>query len=434
MVREGRIIDVMPNGDAPFEDDVEQAFDEWRKGFEDSESPVTIRAFRIPLDEQGRASHSASGQIRLGTWPVDQYDFDTLCDKLKREFMPPGDTLMAVRLIGTLTGKAGVRFNKIVTLQRPNSIDPPGTVPKDGMAEIMRSMQDSNERMMRLFQEMRGPGANDASAGGNQSMMQTIAMMRVLMEPTTQMMGPMLAALAGRPLPPAAPGGSMKELIETMMLMDKFMGRRGGGGSDEPDWMKLTTAVTGVAKPLLEMAAARSMEGTRTRKSLTAPVQPAPPAPVQPAPFQPGAPTTAAPTPVTPASVRPVAPSSGVDLSRPSPLPAGSLAQGANIEAPSSQLPQGDSSMFAEYKKQVDALVDVARNGADPVAVANAFFEQTMMELNDADYGRLAAIVENESFVSTIGIYNAQVKEYGSFFADLRAQLIKRIAEEDPGQ
>lgn len=434
MERVGRIIDVMPNGDAPFDDDVEQAFDEWKKGFEDSESPGTIRAFRIPLDEQGRASHSASGQIRLGTWPVDMFDFDTLCDKLKREFMPPGDNLMAVRLIGTLAGKAGVRFNKIVTLQRPNSLDPPGTVPKDGMAEVMRSMQDSNERMMRLFQEMRGPVPAEGNTGGMSSMMQTVAMMRVLTEPMTQMMAPMMAAMAGRPLPAVTPGSSMKEMIETMMLMDKFMGRRGGGGGDgEPDWMKLTTAVTGVAKPLLEMAAARQLEGTRTRKSLAAPAGPAPPA-VTPQPFQPVAPPAANPTPIAPVGVRPVAPSGGVDLSRPSPLPAGSLAQGADIAVPSSQLPQGNSTMFAEYKKQVDALVDVARTGADPVAVADAFFEQTMMALPDDAYGQLAAIVEEDSFLGTIGIYNSQVKEYATFFNALRARLIERITDEDSGE
>lgn len=423
-VRQGRIIDVLPGGDeAPYEDDVEAAFYEWKKSFDDSESPGTIRAFRIPHDEQGRAGHSSGNQIRLGMWPVDQYDFDTLCDKLKREYMPPGDTLMVVRLIGTLSGKSGVRFNKLVTLQRANAPDTPGGTPKNEFADVMRQMQDSNERMMRLFQEMRGPGPADGNSGGMPAMMQTVAMMRVLTEPMTQMMGPMMAALAGRPVPPSVPGSSIKELMETMMLMDKFMSRRGGGGSEEPDWMKLTGAVAGVAKPLLEMAAARQLEGSRTRKSLAAPAQPPP--------VQPVAPTTANPTPVTPAPARPVAPASGVDLSRPSPLPAGSLAQGVNIEAPSSQHPPGDGTMFAEYKKQVDALVDVARNGADPIAVANAFFDQTMMELNDADYGRLAAIVENESFLATIGIYNAQVKEYGAFFTALRTRLIERINEED---
>lgn len=430
-VRQGRIIDVLPGGDeAPYEDDVEAAFYEWKKSFDDSESPGTIRAFRIPHDEQGRAGHSSGNQIRLGMWPVDQYDFDTLCDKLKREYMPPGDTLMVVRLIGTLSGKSGVRFNKLVTLQRANQPETPGGTPKNEFADVMRQMQDSNERMMRLFQEMRGPVANDGNAAGMSGMMQTVAMMRVLTEPMTQMMAPMMAALAGRPLPPPVPGSSIKELMETMMLMDKFMGRRGGGGSDEPDWMKLTGAVAGVAKPLLEMAAARQQaEGTRTRKSLAAP----PNAPAQPPPVQPVAPTTAAPTPVTPAPARPVAPASGVDLSVPSPLPAGSLAQGVNIEAPSSQHPAGDASMFAEYKKQVDALVDVARNGADPIAVANAFFDQTMMKLDDASYSGLADIVENESFVATIGIYNAQVKEYGAFFTDLRSQLMRRIADEESG-
>ena len=259
-------------------------------------------------------------------------------------------------------------------------------------------------------------------------MMQTVAMMRVLTEPMTQMMGPMLAALAGRPPPPMAAGGGMRDMIETMMLMDKFMGRRGGGGSTEPDWLKLTTAVTGVAKPLLEMAAAQRLEGTRTRKAIPAP------APVAASVPSPAAPGVVSPVPSgTAVPIRPAVPT-GVDLSRPSPLPTGSLSQGVNIEAPSTQLPpagDGESSMFAEYKKHVDALVDVARNGSSPVDVANAFFDQTMMQLPDEQYGQLASIVESDGFLTTIGLYNAHVKDLAPFFNAMRAQLIQRIVDAD---
>lgn len=420
-MREGRVFEVLPNNEAPYEDDVEAAFDEWRKGFEDAESPGNIRAFRIPLDEQGRASHSASGQVRLGSWPVDQYDFDALCDKIMREYMLPTENTMAVRLIGTLAGKAGVRFNKIVVLQRPNTTGVQAARPaQDGISDIMRSMQESNERMMRMFQEMRGPGGS-GSDGGPSEMMRTVAMMRVMMEPMMGMMGPVMAAVAGRPVPAAAPASSMKEMLETLMLADRFLGKRGGGGSSEPDWVKVTTAVAGVAGPLLQMAANRPLEATRTRKQSPqiAPTQ----QPTQPVP-------AAAVASQTPPTVAPPQ-KAGVDLSRPSPLPPGSLSTGVDINAPSSQIPEPN--MFAETKKQIDAFVEVARSGADPTAVANEFFDGTMLFLDETNYGRMAAMIEGEGFLASLSVYNTQAKDFAPFFTAMRTQLMQRIIEEDTG-
>lgn len=433
MARENQVFEAVIAGEQTYEDDVQAAFDNWRSGLEDSESPGSVRVFRVPLDAQGNASHSASGQIRLGTWPVDQYTFDTLCDKCVKEFMLPAESMMAVRLIGTMTGKSGVRFNKIVVLQRPNTLAPPPAVGKDGVSEIMRAIQESNAAMFRMIQEMKG--VTPATDGGSSmhQMMQTVAMMQALNKPMSDMMGPMLAALAGRPLPGAAPG-SMKETIETMMLLDKFMGRRGGGGSVEPDWMKMTTAVAGVAKPLLEMAVANQTQSTRTRKTLAAPTPQAAPIP-QAAPVQPV--HVARPTYNDP-NGNPTPPPAGVDLSQPSALPPGSLSPGPNIGVPSTHIPAGGTpqetqNMFAEMKRQIDALVDVARNGTDPVAVADMFYDQTMADMEDDDYSKLAGFVESEKFMGSIAIYNAKVHEHTEWFAKLRAQLVARITEADSG-
>jgi len=417
----GRLFEAVPADSVGQEDDIETAFESWKEGLEDSESPGHIRAFRIPLDDQGRASHNTPGQVRLGSWPIDQYDFDTLCTKLMREYMLPGETTMAVRLIGTLAGKAGVRFNKIVTLQRPNPSTPALPAPaKDGMADVMRAMQESNERMMRIFQEMKG---GQDSGGGQSEMMRSIAMMRVLMEPMQSMMAPILAAVAGRPVPAPGPSSSMKETIETFMLMDKFMGRRGGSqGGDHAgglsDVAQIATAVSGVAKPLLEMAVLSKAGEMRTRKSRQSTEPPSPP----PAPMVSPQPATFQPTP---------APHVGVDLSQPSPLSRGSLEPGADINAPS-HMHVGNESMFAEIKKQVDALAALASSGADPVAVADRFFEDFMLAIEDDEaYGKLCAAIERDNFVSTIAIYNSSVTQRAEWFGQLRDQLLKRIKEED---
>lgn len=421
MARESVTFEAVPTSEVAYEDDIQAAFDSWRDGLADSESPGSIRVFRVPMDAQGNASHSASGQVRLGTWPVDHYTFDTLCDKIVKEFMLPTESMMAIRLIGTMTGKSGVKFNKIVTLQRPNVLGGPVPgMPKDSVSEIMGAIQASNERMFRMIQEMKG-GSAAPSEGMSTQLMQMVAMMTALNKPVTDMMAPMFAALAGRPLPAPGPSSSMKDTLETLMMADKFLARRGGGGGPpEPDWMKLTTAVAGVAKPLLEMAAANSAQGTRNRRALAAPQNPQPAQPAQPAP--------AAPLPVH-------APA-GVDLSRPSPLPPGSLTPGPSIDTPSSQIPQGGNpqetqGMFAETKHQIDALVEVAASGADPVAVANLFFEETMLDMKDDDYSKLAASIESDNFMTALTVYNVRARDHAEWFGALRAQLIHHIKAAD---
>ena len=89
----GRLVyDTVVQGDPIPEDDVEAAFTDWKTDLGDSEIPGIIRAYKIPLDDHGHASHSAKNQVRLGSWPVDQYSFDELCDKTL--FMQPPTAIL----------------------------------------------------------------------------------------------------------------------------------------------------------------------------------------------------------------------------------------------------------------------------------------------------------------------------------------------------
>lgn len=400
------------------DDDVAGSFEDWRSALKDTEAPGKIQAYRIPLDEHGRASHSASGQIRLGSWPVDQYDFDTLCQIIMKEYMLPNERIMAVRLIGTLGGQGGVRFNKIVQLQRSNQTAVVPAEAKGGMADIMRAMNESNERMMKLIAEM--SAAPRTSGGGQDEMMRTVAMMSTLMKPIQDLMGPMMTALVGRPVS-AAPAGSMKETIETMMLIERFLGRRGGdGGAKRSDFAEIATAVSSVAKPLLELANTNAQANLRQHKkpaALPAPnptVQPtAQPAVAQP-PQQPPQPVVLpmdTPSQVQTPDLR------GVDTSQPT------------INAPAQ--PAGDEVMFAEVKKQVDALVQVAAGGSDAKGVADLFYDQTMAPLPDDAYGQLCALIEDTAFLSKIAIFNAQVQTHAEWFKQFQAQVSKRIIDAD---
>lgn len=89
--------------------------------------------------------------------------------------------------------------------------------------------------------------------------------------------------------------------------------------------------------------------------------------------------------------------------------------------------------MFAEMKARIDTLVKLAEEKADPTGVADLFFEQGMMspELTEAQYGALANLIESESFLTQIAIYNGRVREHAAFFNELRRRLMERITQED---
>jgi len=420
----GRVFEMAPaEPTIDVDEDILDAFDKWKEGLKDSDAPGSIRAYRVPLDDQGRASHSASGQTRLGSWPVDQYDFDALCDKIIRDYMLPTENIMAVRLIGTIGGKAGVRFNKLVTLQRANqhNLLANPIAQKEGVGEIMRAINESNERMLAMMQNL---GGNRGGDGGE--LMRTVAIMSELNKPFMSMMAPLMSALVGRPPGPAAgSSGSLKETLEAMVLMDRFMGRRGGGGEgSDPAWVKLITSVSGVAKPLLEtLAANKQAEVIRTRKALP-PTTAAAPAPGStPTPSGPIPPTAA---PGTGAPVTVVVDPAVAAMDRPSQIQTNTFAPTSD---PSS--PTGGGDMFAEMKRQVDSLVEVAAQNPDPVQVADFFFDQTMMSLDDDSYSKLAGLIEGDGFLGQIAMLNPRVKEFTPFFTALRTQLIKRITEAD---
>lgn len=90
--------------------------------------------------------------------------------------------------------------------------------------------------------------------------------------------------------------------------------------------------------------------------------------------------------------------------------------------------------MFAEMKKQVDALVQIAQSGVDASAVADEFFQTTMLPLTEEDYGRLAAVVESDGFLNSVRIYNAQVGQLEPWFTAFRDRLVARIVAEDTVQ
>lgn len=388
-------------------DDTENAYHNWRESLKDQEGNSTIRAYKLPFDESGRVSHSQTMQVRLGTWPLDMYDFDSLCDKLRKDFMEPGEKKMAVRLMGSVGGRPGLAFNKIVVIARPNS-EIPKITPENPTGDLFRQMTEMSERNMKMIAALNDRGnaqpENGGMGGFQQQMMQVMAMTKMFMDPMVTMM----QAAMGRTPAPAATGGSLKEMLESLALLDKLRGGGGGGGSDTAEIIR---AVADVGTPLLAMAAQQMQHRV----------------PARPRVLRTALPPQGAPVNTPPAGAAPTKQTIVLPMDAPTPIAPPPVAQPTPTPPPPEEAP----AMFAELKPQVDALVSIAASGADATETANMFFEQTMLAIEDQNvYEQICNFVENEKFMERIAIFNSDVKKHAAFFMTMRAQVMTRIRAE----
>src|SRR5882757_5003982 len=98
-------------------DDAESAFNDFRESFQTGDEPGIVRAWELIIDERGNVG-TTKMQTRLGSWPIDAYNFDELCQMIVDQYMTPDQTRMAVRLVGTRREQTGYVFNKIMLLKR----------------------------------------------------------------------------------------------------------------------------------------------------------------------------------------------------------------------------------------------------------------------------------------------------------------------------
>jgi len=221
---------------------------------------------------------------------------------------------------------------------------------------------------------------------------------------------PDLAALitALRPVTsPPDPTSQMKGMIETMLLMQKL-----NGGSDSDSIGSIIAAVAPHAGPALAALASRQVAPARMRVQ----VQPTPGS--QPTRIQAPAAGTVAPAPA-PVTVQ----ATGVQGLTPH--------TGVNLEAPSQPMSQDDRNMFAQLKPQVDTLVQMFRDGADPVQCAQVFFDTTLMNVDDATYDKLCSFFENPAAIDQISIFNTGVKDLRPQFEAFQNHIKQLVTSQD---
>lgn len=404
-------------GDIPPPDDVDAAFDEWRDSLESGEEPGKIRAYQIPLDERGNPIATAKNQIRLGTWPIDLYGFDELCTMLIRDFMP-AEKVLAVRLLGTKAGRAGLQFNKVVVLRAPkfNSADANGAAPPgESLAGLMKTIQDANERTLALVQSMRPPAQPDNSVE------RLIAMSQAMNQPMVAMLSAIVPALAGRG---GGGDGGLGNLGAVVDLATKIADLRGGGGDESTgnDIVDAIKAIVPIAKPALEaipsILAQRQTMGQPVAgvPALTGPPQGTP----RPQPAGAVPPRPVAPPPPPPGSVPTQAPAPLVGV-KPAPQ--------------MTDIPSGDQEMLAQLMPQIDALVAMAERGSPADAAADLIFDQYIMDLpetpNDVLFEKVASLLTGPNLINQAAVFNPKVLAHEQWFRQFQQRIVARYDQEE---
>lgn len=197
---------------------------------------------------------------------------------------------------------------------------------------------------------------------------------------------------------PPDPMDSMRKMAETMAVLQKL-----NGGGDGDSISSIATALAPYAAPVLGALAARpSPAPVRFRRPLPG--------------SQPSRPAQVIEQPVVPP---------------PSPVPTPTHT-GVDLNAPSTAFTPEQQSMFAQVKPQVDSLVQMARENADPVEAANVFFELVMLneQTTDAAYNQIADLIMDSGALNKLAVLNTGVREYAPFFQAFQRRLSERILEE----
>jgi hypothetical protein len=103
---------------------------------------------------------------------------------------------------------------------------------------------------------------------------------------------------------------------------------------------------------------------------------------------------------------------------------------GVDLSAPSQLMTPEQNNMFAQMKPQVDTLVQLAKDGQDAAAVADMFFDQYLLSVDDATYESMCELFEDPKTIGRMALFNKGVNEHKAWFETLQLTLINKIKQE----
>lgn len=370
------------------------AFADEMRSTESSDAWITVT--RIPMDAQGNARANTKHASHLFQEPLGANTVADIIERIRRDFMQPGEKGM-FRVIGSQKGTRGIKFNKILSIERGK--EKPGEAPSAGSTfeQMMRAMQESQrladeraERMISALTTRVSPSADP------------IDQMTKMMTAMGAMMGPMMAVMAGRPMtPPTSPTDDLVKLATTMKTLN---GMFGGGNTDEgggDDILSIVKAIAPMAAPALNLMA-ESKRGENLRLARQ-PKLIAPPKPI-------------------PAKVPPKTPTPGA--------PAETVATPTPAAQPDQQttLSEADKMNLEEMKANLNTVCDLFDAGRAPGDIAKLVLAAVPQEKDE----EFLALLDDDDYVNNMALLNPRVEKHRALFEELRKALLAEYEPDTP--
>lgn len=369
--------------------DAESAWDSWIYDLRKSASSGMIRVAKLPTDEKGHPLPNAKGQIQLGAWPHDQYDYDGLLAHVRQNFMRPGETCH-IRITGFEAGKPGTKVNQIVSLQR-NAVPSPVEAASSQLGEVLNAMREDRTATHQMLKELMTtrPEAPPIAPPVFGPAMTEIAKIAL------PIAGTIISALITRP---AKPSSDIAGLVEIAKLL-----KDGGSSDDEKENNTTLDIIKAVAPQGLQLL--NTLAQGQQRAAL-------------PVPHRSAAPTVAHVIGGAPASaaVRATSGESPRNDALVAPVPS---TESQTISAASPTVSSENSAMFAAIKPHLEELCVLAERNENPKDVA----ELTVQMLPEGLQDQLAVLIEDKNKFAKLGTLVPAMKQHAEWFESLRAEL-----------
>lgn len=366
--------------------DAEDAWNDWQEALKTSEASGLIHAHRLPADSDGNPLQGKGARFsHLGSWDHQLYSFEELVEKLRRDFVKPGERAH-IKLTGMVKGKRGSMFSQIVTIEKAAAAPDGG----ESVSQLFRLMQEGQERNAQMLREIIRP----SDVTGNQPVQSSKAITEVAKEwlaILAPIVGPIATAIITRP---ARPKSDLSELVAAMSQMRDFMQ---GKSDDTPEDSGTLTAIIKSVLPALPDLAKVLASNTRPA---AAPARVALPSPVV---------RESIPTPAAPSNPIPNREISGPTM------------------AVQSQ-PQGVSNeMLAQIKPHLEELAALAEQKQDPKEVAKLLLSMLPESVVDV----LDNLVQAPEAFARLALLSPKVRLHAQWFEELRQALDAELQEDD---
>lgn len=375
--------------------DSEAAWDTWIDDLRSTENSGTIRAYKLSVGEDGSPNYGkGSKHALLGSWPHQMYDLDSLSEKLRKEFMEPGETAW-FKVTGTTQGKSGTMCSQVVKLIRSKSAENTGP---ESLTQLFQLMQQGQERNAQMLREIIRPADAPVQAQGK-GLAETAKEFAAILVPV---LGPVLAALIARPAKPATDFGAM---VDAMRSMKGFItGNDEEGNSNDTPTVAIIKSIAPALPQLLQILQQRNVA------PVVAPRISAPAINQQ---FLPDAIPSGNP------------PRKIVDAV-PTPKP-------ASFAVPTSNPQQGvDKEMLDILKPQLEQLADVAAAGESAKDAAHLVVSM-LQGLPQAEriLQTLSTLVEDKAAFQRLAVLAPKIRAHADWFEQFRVELESILFEDD---